>query len=73
MSDTDEKGEKAFQLLKSWAATNNAQLDKGIPPDVQNGADAFTALGVVLDHVEQFMSVDRRREMALAVEKVLTP
>lgn len=73
MSDADETGEKAFQLLKNWTTTNIDQRAKGIAPDVQNGADAFTALGIVLKHVEQFMSVDRRRAMALAVEKVLTP
>lgn len=73
MSDTDEQGEKAFNGLKTWVTANNDQLAKGIAPDIQNGADAFAALGIVLEHVEQFMSVDRRRAMALAVEKVLTP
>lgn len=71
MSNSDEQGETAFRLLKLWAKTNTDQLAKGIPPDAENGANAFAALGVVLDHCEQFMSVDRRRTMALAVDKAL--
>lgn len=71
MSDTDEQGETAFRLLKVWVTTNTDQLAKGVLPDSENGANAFTALGVVLEHVEQFMSVDRRRVMALAVDKAL--
>lgn len=73
MSDTDETGEQAFQKLVIWVNTNLQEIEKGNLPDPDNSVNAFTALATMLGCVEVFMSIDRRREMALLVEKALTP
>lgn len=66
-----DDGEAKFQKLKAWVHAVDEENAKGNPPDVQTGSDAITALVVILDWCENRMSVDARREMALAVDQVL--
>jgi hypothetical protein len=66
-----DDGEVKFQKLKGWVHAVDDESGKGNPPDVQQGADAFVALRIVLGWCEERMSIDSRRAMALAVDQAL--